>query len=59
MIYCENVVDVAPLKKKKEKKKMAVVYPRVWEYLLVDRVKKRKNNKKKKKKVKIQAIDDQ
>ena len=29
---------------------MAVVYPRVWEYLLVDRVKKKKTNKKKKKK---------
>ena len=54
MICCENVVDVEPLKKK-----MAVVYPRVWEYLLVDRVKKKKTNKKKKKKVKIQAIDDQ
>ena len=45
MICCENVVDVEPLKKK-----MAVVYPRVWEYLSVDRVKKKKKTRRRRKK---------
>ena len=45
MICCENVVDVEPLKKK-----MAVVYPRVWEYLSVDRVKKKKKQQEEEKK---------
>ena len=48
MICCENVVGVEPLKKK-----MAVVYPRVWEYLSVDRVKKKKKRRRRKKRSKF------
>ena len=45
MICCENVVDIEPLRKK-----MAVVYPRVWEYLSVDRVKKKKKKTRRRRK---------